>query len=103
MNKYIIDASSLLYLARYYIPFDENKILYDFFEQKLKSTNFVLLKRVFEECEKISGGLVLEKLDFLQNKNVKKEKDLSVPNEKTHNKIDDHWAIAKAKEKINKK
>jgi hypothetical protein len=80
MAKYIIDTSSLLHLVRYYIPFDGNKILYKFFEQKLKSTNFVLLKRVFEECEKVSGGLVIKKLDFL--KSVEKEKDLSVPDKK---------------------
>lgn len=49
--KYIIDTSSLISLARNFLVFDSENILYDFFEKKFVSKEFILIDKVYIECD----------------------------------------------------
>ncbi|WP_417590716.1 DUF4411 family protein [Owenweeksia hongkongensis] len=87
--KVIIDTSSLLSLVRYYLPFDQNTILYDFVKSEVSNGNLIIIDAVFEECEYTTQGLVLKSLDYLTDKEFKKNfklpirtKDLLPPSSK---------------------
>jgi len=71
--KVIIDTSSLLSLARYYLPFDPNTRLFNYIKSEFESGNLVIIDAVLQECEYTSKGLVLKTLDYLNQKDFKKE------------------------------
>ncbi|MFA7361529.1 MAG: DUF4411 domain-containing protein [Candidatus Kapaibacterium sp.] len=68
--KIIIDTSSLLSLVRYYLPFDKDGVLYDYIKLKYESGEIIVLDRVFDECIRVAGGLVLKKLLYLKDKKL---------------------------------
>ena len=70
--KVIIDTNSLLSLVRYYLPFDKNKILYNFIKEKILSGEIILIDKVYMQCAFIAKGIILSELDFLNNKEYKK-------------------------------
>jgi hypothetical protein len=41
--KVVIDTSSLLTLVRYYLPFDKDLVLYNFFKSRVESGEIVIL------------------------------------------------------------
>lgn len=92
---YLIDTSSLLSLVRYYLCFDDKKILYYFIEEQLESGNFILLKSVFSECGKVNDSLIVKKLEFL--KNIKKHPGKIAIDKTHHNKLDNNWCVSKQK------
>jgi hypothetical protein len=69
----VIDTNSLSALVRYYLPFDANNYLYDLIKKKIQSGDIVILDAVLAECQFQSNGLVLKKLDFLDDKTFKKQ------------------------------
>lgn len=87
--KIVIDTNSLLSLVRYYLPFDNEHHLIDFFQSKIASGNIVIIDKVYQQCQYQAKGLILEKLDFLTEKVFLKESkqpfktsDLLIPNPK---------------------
>jgi len=66
--KAIIDTNSLLSLARYYLPFDRNSILFNFFKNKLIEGEIFIIDKVYEQCSYNAKGLVFAKLNFLSDK-----------------------------------
>ena len=87
--KIVIDTNSLLSLVRYYLPFDNENHLIDFFQSKIASGNIVIIDKVYQQCQYQAKGLILEKLDFLTEKDFLKESkqpfktsDLLIPNPK---------------------
>jgi len=71
--RVVIDTNSLNALVRYYLPFDANNNLYGLVKKKIQSGNIVILDEVLTECKFQSDGLVLKKLDFLEDKDFKKQ------------------------------
>ena len=67
----LIDTSSLLAFVRYYLPFDKNGTLRSFLERKYESGEIVILDKVIEESKYIAQGVILKKLDFLNDKSRK--------------------------------
>lgn len=67
----VIDTCSLLSLVRYYLPFDKNKILYDFIGEKVRSGEILILDKVVDECRYVSKGVVVQSLGYLDSKDVK--------------------------------
>ena len=63
--KVVIDTNSLLSLVRYYLPFDEHSVLFNFIKTKIQTGEIVVIDKVLEQCRYIAKGLVIEKLDFL--------------------------------------
>lgn len=60
-KQYYVDTSSLVCLARYYAPFDTERVIYNFlkaaFIDGAIGGAFPLLKRVFKECERVAQAL----------------------------------------------
>lgn len=71
--KAIIDTSSLLSLVRYYLPFDNNNRLFNFIKQQIEIGNLIIIDAVLQECEFTSKQLVIKTLDYLTEKEFKKE------------------------------
>ncbi|WP_323758299.1 DUF4411 family protein [Roseivirga sp.] len=69
----VIDTSSLLALVRYYGHFDKEQKIYSFFRQKIIDGDLIIIDEVLSECKGTSKGLVIKKLDFLDDKNFQKE------------------------------
>lgn len=104
----VIDTNSLIALVRYYLPFDTSNNLYALIKKKIQSGDIVILDAVHAECKFQSGGLVLRKLDFLANKNFKKEykiplktEDLFAPSpEKFIRQLENQFSIGVMKNKL---
>lgn len=65
--KLVFDTNSLLSLVRYYLPFDKNRVLFEFIKQRIESGEIILIDKVLEECTYISKGIVIKTLDYLQD------------------------------------
>lgn len=70
--KVVIDTSSLLSLVRYYLPFDNNSVLFDFIKVKIEEGVIIIIDKVLNECTYISKGIVIEKLPYLKDKSFHK-------------------------------
>ncbi len=70
--KVVVDTTSLLSLVRYYLPFDNNSILFDFIKAKIEVGELVVIDKVLEQCTYTYKGLVLDKLSYLADKNFLK-------------------------------
>lgn len=64
----VVDTSTLLALARYYVPFDSNHRLIGFIRQRIVDGELIIIDRVMEESRFVSKGLVLNALPFLSDK-----------------------------------
>ena len=87
--KIVIDTNSLLSLVRYYLPFDNENHLIDFFKNKIANGNIVIIDKVYQQCQYQAKGIVLDKLLFLKEKDFLKQSkqpfktsDLLIPNPK---------------------
>lgn len=113
MNRYLIDTSSLLILARYYHPFDKDSILYELIRRKFREGEIILLDAVEKECRHVAQKKIVQTYLFL-NKNVSKgNKSISnseyakpkpEPNKiatpAVHKKISNIWLHAKEKNRL---
>ncbi len=101
--KVVIDTSSLLSLVRYYLPFDEQNVIFGFFKTKLEGGEFIIIDAVLEECKYVSNGDVVDKLSFLKtNKIIYKTSDLVVPNPKQfYHYLDNNFVNSLVKKKLN--
>ncbi len=89
--KAVIDTSSLLSLVRYYLPFDKNNVLYNYFEAKVLNREIIIIDKVHEECIYTSKGIVTEKLKYLNNnKNIVKT-DGFLPTNKFFNQLENQF------------
>jgi hypothetical protein len=79
--KVVIDTSSLLSLVRYYLPFDKNSILLNYFKEKISSGEIIIIDKILEECEYTSKGVVIEVLAFLKDKSFMKAHKLPINTE----------------------
>lgn len=55
------------------MPFDANNTLFELVKNKVQLGEILILDAVLAECKYQSGGLVLKKLDFLDDKEFKKQ------------------------------
>lgn len=78
---FIFDTSSFISLVRYYLPFDNNQKIYKHFKRSLVNGRIILIDAVLDECRYVSKKIVIEKLDFLNDKTFLKANHLPV---KTH-------------------
>lgn len=66
--KVVIDTNSLLSLVRHYLPFDKKRVLFNFFKEKIKTGEIIIIDKVLEECKFNSKGIVLKSLEYLTDK-----------------------------------
>lgn len=96
----VIDTSSLLALVRYYLPFDKNNKLYDFFESKISSKEILILDKVYDECSYTAKGIVVKTLTYLNDKkNHIKTIDL-LPDQKFFNQLENQFINGSIKNKL---
>lgn len=61
----IVDTCSLVELSRYYLPFDGDRVLFNFMESQFVSGEIILLDCIFDECKNVSDGLAIKSMPFL--------------------------------------
>lgn len=74
----LIDTSSLLSLVRYYLPFDKKGVLFEVVKRKFETGEIILLDAVLEECKFVGQKAILNKLDYLEDKDFLKENKIIV-------------------------
>lgn len=97
--KIVIDTSSLLSLVRYYLPFDPKNRLFDFVQKQIEIGDLIIIDAVLKECEFTSKRLVINRLDYLEDKKYRKAhklptktKDLLPPStKKFYNLVDNNF------------
>lgn len=89
--KYIIDTSTWIALVRYYKPFDNNMVVLDFFENKLKNNEFLLIDEVFKECSFVAQKIVVKELEFISSKKLATKTSDIYPDRKFFNLLDNQF------------
>ena len=99
-HKCVIDTSSLLMLARYFLPFDDDKVLAGKIQECFMSKSLILLQSVFEESDRVAQQLVVKTLAFLIGKKLSKVKNNELLEESMPFRLDNNWAIPNQKRKL---
>ncbi|MHB0756950.1 DUF4411 family protein [Polaribacter sp. M15] len=89
--RFIIDTSTWVSLVRYYKPFDNNSVIYDFFKQKIRGGEFILLSEVSIECSYVSKKIVTKELDFIIDKQFITKTASLLPTRKFYNLLDNQF------------
>lgn len=98
----IIDTSSLVAVARYYLSIkDETKLLY-FLESKFRSGDLILLETIRREASYTHQGLTLSLMEFLNDsKLIVSDSGLLPPSpQKFSNQLDNNFCIALQKKRL---
>ncbi|MBN8570562.1 MAG: DUF4411 family protein [Ignavibacteria bacterium] len=104
--KIVIDTSSLTSLVRYYLRFDKNSILVNFIKTKIINGEIIIIDKVLDECKLVSKGIILEKLDFLADKDFLKsvplpyKTDKVLANKKLMNQLDNSFVVSLIKKQL---
>lgn len=98
----IIDTSSLVAIARYYLPIRDEVKLLRFIESKLRSGELVLLNTIHLEASRTQKGIALELMGFLNDHNLRvNDSDLMPPApKKFSNQLDNNFCIPLQKKKL---
>ena len=67
--KYLFDTSSLLALARYYLPFDKEGNLLGWIRGMYEAKEMVMLDTIVDESKHVSKGILQKAMPFLFEKN----------------------------------
>lgn len=86
----VIDTSSLLSLAHYYLPFDDNDTLKDLITEKVIAREIIILDKVYDECRSVRGGTVIQQLSCVEDKSNHTKTDSIIPLAKFHRIIDNN-------------
>jgi len=89
--RFIIDTSTWVSLVKYYKPFDNSSVIYDFFKQKVKDGEFILLSEVSTECSFVSKRVVMKELDFITDKKLITKTTKLLPTKKFYNLLDNQF------------
>ena len=100
-KKYLWDSCSLLSFVRYYLSLDHDKIGFEWLKENFGEGNFIYLSAIHNELKYLAGGLVLKRLDFLNNTKAVRAKELI--DLKQHNKIDNNWVVGREKARLKEK
>ena len=89
--RFIIDTSTWVSLVKYYKPFDNSSVIYDFFKQKIKDGEFILLSEGSNECSFVSKKIVIKELDFITNKKLITKTTELFPTNKFYNLLENQF------------
>lgn len=98
----IIDASSLLAIARYYLPIKDEVKLLRFIEAKFRSGELVLLNTVHLEVSRVQKGIALALMNFLNDRELRfNDSDLMPPSPRAFsNQLDNNLCVTLLKRKL---
>lgn len=77
--KVVIDTSSLMALVRYYLPFDNDNSLKDFFKTKVENKEIIVLDKVAIESKRNDKGTIIKSLEFIEDKKNQVKTDVLLP------------------------
>lgn len=77
--KVVIDTSSLMALVRYYLPFDNDNSLKDFFKKKVENKEIIVLDKVVIESKRTAKGFIVKNLEFLEKRKNQVKTELLLP------------------------
>lgn len=75
----VVDTSSWISLARYYLPFDKDEILKGILIKKLEAKEIILIDEVFSECKYVAQKIVVRTMPFLKDYKTKTEEYIAEP------------------------
>lgn len=98
----IVDTSSLVAIARYYLSIKDGERLLRFLEAKFESRELILLSSIHKEASLVQGGIAISKMEFLNNQDWRiKDDDLLPPApKKFSNQMDNNVCVTKMKERL---
>lgn len=98
----IIDTSSLVAIARYYLPIKDEVKLLRFIESKFRSGELILLSSIHVEASRTQKGIVLELMKFLNDHELRfNDSDLTPPApRKFSNQLDNNFCVTLQKKKL---
>lgn len=97
----IIDTSSLLALVRYYMPFDSNNSLKKLVEEKYGNGEIIVIDKVFDESKYIAKKVIVNELDFINDKSFHVKTNGIYPDKTFFNLLDNQFCdkdVKKAKD-----
>lgn len=87
----LVDTSSLVSLARYYHPFDSTEALNEFLNSEITSGNIIVLDKIAEEVQYVSGGMAVKAFSCLKDKKrIVSTKEI-IPKQKFFNMLDNSF------------
>lgn len=91
----IIDTSSLVAIARYYLSIKDEAILLRFLEKKFRSGELVLLDTIHSEASRTQKGLATSRMSFLNDADLRiKDAELvPVAPRKFSNQMDNNFCV----------
>lgn len=98
--KAIIDTSSWISLVRYYLPFDNESVIINFFEKKLNNGNLVIVDAVKTECSYIAKGIVIDSFDFMRFSKKHVKTNQLIPTTKFYNLLENQFCVQVQKRKL---
>lgn len=75
----VIDTSSLMALVRYYLPFDKDDSLKNFFRKKIEHKEIIIIDKVAIESKRNAKGIITTKLNFIDDKKNQIKTDELLP------------------------
>ena len=63
----VIDTCSLLAMTKYYLPFDDNQVLYHFIESGFHAHTLIVVDAILNESRQTAKGYILASFPFLEN------------------------------------
>lgn len=98
----IIDTSSLIAIARYYLPIKDEVKLLHFIESKFRSGELILLSSIHLEASRTQKGIALELMKFLNDNDLRLNDSDFVPPapQKFSNQLDNNFCIPLQKKKL---
>ena len=69
---FIFDTSSFLSMVRYYLPFDSQGRIYKHVKKSIENERIILIDAVLDECKVVAQKIVVNRLDFLDDKDFLK-------------------------------
>lgn len=98
----IIDTSSLVAIARYYLPIKDEVKLLRFIESKFRSGELILLSSIHVEASRTQKGIAVELMEFLNDLELRfNDSDLMPPApRKFSNQLDNNFCVPLQKKKL---
>jgi len=98
--RILIDTSSLLSLVKYYLPFDKNTVLFNFFKNKIALGEIIVIDKVALESSYLSKGIILKELEYLKEKKSYVKTDEVLPTNKFFNQLENQFCFGKLKNQL---
>lgn len=98
----IIDTSSLVAIARYYLPIKDESRLLRFIESKFRSGELIMLSTIHREASRTQKGIALELMNFLNDHKLRvNDSDLTPPSPiRFSNQLDNNLCVPLQKKRL---